>query len=314
MSLSLDKKRLTISISQVAPLIGLDNYNNFPRIVCEIWRRYNPEEFREYELKMKSTGKKLVNSSEMNDIWEIDTSLGTNITQQVKELNSNKEKSSQGMVKMQQQINTYINKQENLTTEQKDELSKKVCSITNKMHGVNNEDIILKEFCRLSEKSLQETQGWVEIPLFPTSGEISTDEIFNCDNIEWLVIGKYDGLTGENEVVEAKMRQKALFKKMRDYENVQLQLYLHAVQASQGYLIEAFTNKKGEMQIYTHEVAYNAEYVNEVILERLKSFTSFFKKFMENKEYKEELLIGDTKRHIYQIYEKDYLGIEPMDF
>ena len=26
-------KKLTISISQVAPLIGLDNYGNFPRVV-----------------------------------------------------------------------------------------------------------------------------------------------------------------------------------------------------------------------------------------------------------------------------------------
>ena len=46
-----DIKRIRLSISQVAPLIGLDNYGNFPRIVCEVWRRFNPEEFRELELQ-----------------------------------------------------------------------------------------------------------------------------------------------------------------------------------------------------------------------------------------------------------------------
>lgn len=57
------KKRITISISQVAPLIGLDNYGNFPRIVCELWRKFNPADFREFEIRMKSGGHTLANSA-----------------------------------------------------------------------------------------------------------------------------------------------------------------------------------------------------------------------------------------------------------
>jgi succinate dehydrogenase flavin-adding protein (antitoxin of CptAB toxin-antitoxin module) len=316
-------KRITLSISQIAPLIGIDNYNNFPKIFCEIWRRYNPEEFREYELKLKEEGNNnLANSSEMNDIWEIDMQFGTNLIQQVKTLNENKEKSSSEMVKIQDDITKYINKQNTLTDIQKNELTKKICSITNKNHGVNNEDTILKEFCYLTEKTLQKEQGWVEIPLINN----------NLGN--WIVIGKYDGITTENELVEAKMRQKALFKKMRDYENVQVQLYLHALTYKQAYLVECIsnnkTNKSGKaniktdsktdsktennMQLYIHEIQYDPEYVNEFILDRLKKFVNFFENIITNEQKKIELLKGDNKREIYKYYEEEFLGIIYNDF
>jgi len=300
---TLQLKRITLSISQIAPLIGMDNYNNFPRIFCEIWRKYNPNEFREFEIRMKDEGvRQLANANEMNDLWEIDNLLGTNIIQQVKELTSNKEKTSSQMVKTQEDIAKYINQQANLNAVQKEELSKKVCSITNKNHGVNNENAILAEFCRLSDKVLQQEQGWVEIPLL-------SDE-----NLDWVIIGKYDGITTEGELVEAKMRQKCLFKKMRDYENVQVQLYLHGLGFQQGYLVESFTNKKKEMQLYTHEIRYNEEYVSEIILERLKQFTKFFEMVMLDEQKKTDILKGDTKREIYKQYESEYLGIESIEF
>lgn len=305
-------KKLTLSISQIAPLIGMDNYNNFPRIFCDIWRRYNPDNFREYELRMKTEGNKIANASEMNDIWEIDNQFGTNIINQVKELNTNKDKTSGEMVKIQDNITTYINKQDTLNIAQKEDIIKKVCSITNKNHGVNNENAILAEFCRLSEKVLQQEQGWVEIPL------LSSNNIDGCidgidSSIEWVIIGKYDGITTENELVEAKMRQKGLFKKIRDYENVQVQLYLHGLGFQQCYLVEAFT-KKNAMQLYTHDIQYNEEYVKEIILERLKQFTKFFEMAMLDEKIKIDLLIGDCKRIVYKQYESEYLGIETIDF
>jgi hypothetical protein len=234
--------------------------------------------------------------------------LGTNIIQQVKELNSNKDKSSIQMVKNQDNIAKYINQQENLSAIQKEDIIKKVCSITNKNHGVNNENAILAEFCRLSDKILQQEQGWVDIPLL------------SSDSIDWIIIGKYDGITTENELVEAKMRQKGLFKKVRDYENVQVQLYLHGLGFQQCYLVESFTGKantktkKSEMQLYTHEIRYNEEYVNEIILDRLKQFIKFFEMIMLDEKQKINILKGDLKREIYKQYENEFLGIEPIEF
>jgi hypothetical protein len=289
--------RLNLSISQIAPLIGLDAYNNFPRILCELWRKYAPDDFKLFEVKLKSNGDNIATSNEYNDIWEMDEASGTNILQQVKELNAIKDKTSSDMTKKQDEISTYINLQTNLTDTQKLELTKKVCSITNKTHGITNEDSILNEFCRLSEKTIVGSNEWV-----------NSIYIGSAFNIEWFVIGKYDGITSDSELVEAKMRQKCLFKKVRDYENVQVQLYLHALKFEKAYLVESFTNKKGERNIYVNEINYDEDYVVNTIIERLKKMTQFFEVFIKNDEYKEELLKGDKTRKIYKIYENEYLS------
>ena len=307
-------KRLNLSISQIAPLIGLDAYNNFPRIVCEIWRKYNPDDFKLIESKLKDEKCQIATSNEYNDLWETDEASGTNILQQVKELNLIKDKSSNDMVKQQDVITKYINEQTHLTDFQKIDLSKKVCSITNKTHGITNEDSILNEFCRLSEKTITHTNQWVNSICIHKSNPDTDSQLNSQLTIEWYIIGKYDGITSDNELVEAKMRQKCLFKKVRDYENVQVQLYLHALEFENAFLVESYTNKKGEMNIYVNEIKYDSDYVNDTILDRLKKFTHFFETFIDNTEYKEALLKGDKDRKIYEIYEVDFLDIQEMDF
>lgn len=304
MSVSNILKRINISISNVAPLIGLDAYNNFPKIVCELWRRYDPNDFKTFETKLKSQGSNIATSNEFNDIWEIDEQFGTNILQQVKNLNNDKEKTSSDMVKTQDAIKTYIANQANIGQTEKEDLIKKVCSITNKSHGVCNEDSILAEFCRLCEKQIANTQGWVEMSLKNGS------KIPVC----WQLVGKYDGITTDNELVEAKMRQKCLFKKMRDYENVQVQLYLHMLKFEQGYLVESYKNKKGNTDLYVNEVKYDAEYVNDTIIERVNQFVDFFDNFIGDDKMKEELLSGDKSRYVFNCYKNEYLGIDKIDF
>jgi hypothetical protein len=327
----MSQKRLTISISQIAPLVGLDAYNNFPRIICEIWRKHDPQDFKIYETKLKDEGNQLATSNEMNDIWETDEALGTNLLQQVKNINSATDKTSNDMVSKQELIIKDINNNEKLAhldTKQKADLAQKVCSVTNKMHGINNEDTILAEFCRLSEKTISSSNEWVKSICVEKSSD-STNDSTNDNtndntnhNIEWVIIGKYDGITTDNELVEAKMRQKCLFKKVRDYENVQVQLYLHALQFEQAYLVESYTNKKNERNIYVNEIKYDEDYVVNTILERIKKFIKFYELFMikdttnnsTNNKIKEDLLKGDKNRKIYKMYETEFLGIEGVEF
>ena len=328
--MAINIKNITISISQIAPLVGLDKYKNFSRIFCELWRRNYPIEFKIYEDKLKNEGyKQLATSNEINDIWEADEALGTNILQQIKELNTNISKTSSYMVSKQESISKYINENNKfikLDTLEKQSLIQKVLSITNKTHGIINEDSILLEFSRLTEKTIKNTQGLVEIPLniiVNIENKLSTELSTQSNKkqlIKWSIIGKYDGITTDNELVEAKMRQKSVFKKIRDYENVQVQLYLHALKFDQAYLVESYTNKKNINSVYVNEVKYDETYVTEIILDRIHKFISFFTLLMDNhndcelSRMKETLLKGDKDRKIYQIYEREYIGIEEIDF
>ena len=309
----MSNKRLTISISQVAPLVGIDEYNNFPRIICEIWRKYNPEEFKIIETKLKAEKHQISTASDYNDIWEIDNEFGTNYLDQVKAINSNSDKSSNEMVQKQVEIIKQISDSKELNDMQKSNLSKKICSATNKSHGITNESSIWTEFCRLSEKTIVNTDQWVKqifIENLESSNTNATNDINDTNTkIEWCIIGKYDAITSDNELVEAKMRQNVLFKKVRNYENVQVQLYLHALEFEKAYLVESYKNKKNIMTMFVNEINYDSDYVNDVILDRLKSFIHFFEIFIENTDYKEALLKGDKDRKIYKIYEEQFLSI-----
>ena len=296
-------KNLTIAVSNIAPLIGLDAYNNFPRIICEIWKKYNPIDYNKCKDKLKLKGiTAIATSNELNDIWEADEAIGTKVTN----INNNKDKSSSDMVSQQNDILKEISKSTTLDAKQKEELSKKVCSVTNKMHGVNNEDAILEEFCRLSEKKIKDTQQWLNIQLPNISAAISTTSTISINNISWSIVGKYDGITTDNELVEAKMRQKCLFKKLRDYENVQIQLYMHALNITKAYLVESYTNKKNKNEIYVNETNYDEDYVRDIIINRVYKFIEFFDIFMGNEDYRESLLLGDKDRRIYTIYESSF--------
>jgi hypothetical protein len=291
----------------------------------------------------------------MNDIWEVDDQLGTNILEQVRTLNSNNDKTSSDMTKSQSIISEYITKQTELTEDKKAELIRKVCSITNKSHGVSNEDAILDEFCKLSGKTLQEMQGWVEIPLAEyganniISNVDSAGSVGGDIELEWVLIGKYDGITTDGELVEAKMRQKGLFKSMRDYENVQVQLYMHALGFQSGFLVEAFSKApkknasksktkciakekssanpnpntnpndkeieiptKTELIVYTHEVSYDSSYVNEIILARLAIFTKYFTGLMADTARKESILKSEPRE--WNKYLDEYIEIPQLDF
>jgi hypothetical protein len=172
----------------------------------------------------------------------------------------------------------------------------------------------------------------VEIPLssLGASNNMSgTDCADGTIELEWVLVGKYDGVTNEGELVEAKMRQKGLFKSMRDYENVQVQLYLHALGYQNGFLVEGFskaptkkkkadvkasaeTDTKAELVLYTHEVIYDSSYVKEIILARVVAFTKYFAGLMKDNLRKENILRSD--RSEWTKYLEEYLEVPQLEF
>lgn len=292
-------KEVRLSVSKIASLIGLDYYNNFVLICCEIWKKYDIEDYNMISEKIKLDGKKAIYLNDYDDMVEFDKMNGTNVMNQIDIVNNLMNKTSIDLKHNQVKIEKYIKKQD-IEEDEKNKIIKKMCSLTNKTHGINNENNIIKEFCKLSGKEIINTQGWIEI------------ELNNTEQCKWLIIGKYDGITKDNELIEAKMRQKYLFKNIRDYENIQVQLYLHGLKFNKAYLIEGYTNKNKEMQLYTHEINYNLDYINEFIIYRLNKFILFFNELMINDNMKMELLLGDNNHQITNYYNSNFLDI--IDF
>ena len=67
--------------------------------------------------------------------------------------------------------------------------------------------------------------------------KIIKDNIFRKRklNDNWYVGGKVDGITDNNEIIEIKNRMYKLFFKLRDYEKVQIYMYMFINNINKGY-------------------------------------------------------------------------------
>lgn len=289
-------KKVKIPVSQIAPLIGLDHYNNFPKVVCELWRKYDRQKFNEIEKDLQKKNVDIATDSEARRIVRQDIKNGTNIYQQTRNINT-KTGTSQELQEKQQKIIQDIEKNDNITKQQKEDLKKQVVSTTNKHHGINNEDNVLKMY--------EEEKNHKII-----SGQENMTYSFHIDDnsgIDWNLHGKYDGLTECGRLIEAKKRQKRLFKCLRDYEKVQIQTYLHMKQLQKGALVESYSSNQSR-SIYIIDVDYDKDYVEDVF-SKLVKFTTFFSEFINNEEWKNCILTGDKDKGIYNKYVTDYLNI-----
>lgn len=290
-------KKVKIPVSSIAPLLGLDHYNNFPKIVCELWRKYNRDEFNQLEKELQKKNIDIATDSEARRLVRADIKNGTNFYQQVKKINS-KVDNSQNLQVEQKKVIEQINKVQGIDSKKKEDMIKQVVSTTNKTHGINNENNVLSKY--EAESGLKITSGQENMVY-----KFSQDENIGID---WIIHGKYDGFTSCGKLIEAKKRQKGLFKKLRDYEKVQIQTYMYMKGVNKGSLVESYSSKNN-MTIHIIDVDYEEEYMQEFVISRLKKFTIFFKDFINNQEWRNELLMGDKKREIYNMYLKIYLNV-----
>lgn len=296
MSAATNLKKIKIPVSNIAPIIGFDHYGNFPKILCEIWRKYDRDTFNKLEKEMQAKEIDIATDSEARRIVRADAKNGTNLMSQIKQLNS-QTGTSEHLQKKQKVMIDQIRKTDSLSAEDQDNLIKQVVSTTNKYHGINNENTVLKKYEAQTGQIIKDGQQ----SLFYT---------FDKDNeigIEWQLHGKYDGLTECGRLIEAKKRQKGLFKTLRDYEKVQLQTYLHMKGVLKGSLVESYTTE-GEYHMHIIDVDYDKKYAEEFIIGRLKSFVKFFNCFTKNEDWKKEILMGDKKREIYTMFQKIYIN------
>lgn len=296
--MEIDKKlkKVKIPVSNIAPLIGYDHYHNFPKIVCELWRKYDRDTFNILEKSMQKKEIDIATDSEARRIVRADSKNGTNFMSQIKQINS-QTGTSERLQKKQKTVIEQIRKTDSLAKEDQEKLIKQVVSTTNKYHGINNERTVLKKYEAQTGQTIKD-------------GQQSIFFTFDQDNelgIEWQLHGKYDGMTECGRLIEAKKRQKCLFKTLRDYEKVQLQTYLHMKGVGKGSLVESYSTE-GECHMHIIDVDYDKKYVEEFIIDRLKGFAKFFNAFTKNESWKQEILLGDKKQEIYTMYQKTYIN------
>ena len=194
-----------------------------------------------------------------------------------------------------------LEKDGKIKEEQKQELLKQTESFINKTHGTLKEDSAVKIYENEYNVKLDTQQQYYKFLIKNTSEH------------SWFIGGKMDGIYRDpenpenNYVVEIKNRTKGFFNSLRDYEKIQIQLYLLLTGFKKAKLVEKYNNK-----IRITDINIENDYINDII-EYLDIFILNISKFW--KDFKSKLSYLDMdqsqkQKFLNKLYINDIVKLQ----
>ena len=329
----MNRKQIFLNISEIASFIGKNPYDcvtPFERL----WKRSDSEEYnrmlnemklslldselaketlkmkkenltveleskkiteRQYKLKVKEIEQKeLKNKVIIKSLSQKVDSVNLTKAEQVEKVLGKDVIASIKNVKMdtsskRELTNKIIEERDDLSEESKKQLLKNTENVINTTHGTITEDPAIIQFEKKFNVKLDTSQKYYK-----------QEVKFENSSYIWYIGGKVDGLYLDKDpeksyVVEVKSRTKGFFSSLRDYEKVQIQLYIWMLNLKQAKLVEHY-NKKIKIT-----VVYRDDEFIEDILESLSIFTKNVEgKFMNNTKLKKEYLNkSDNEKKVF---------------
>lgn len=299
-------KNIYLNISDISSLIGYSSYdiikpferlwkrsdqesferllNNMNSKILNSEKKIHEMDYQKTELKIKLENKKLTKRQFTNEMLKVENlekenqKIIENVSSKVDKLTLSNEKyiekflgdsfiKNTSVIDKTNKFNEIKNNN-SISEKIKDELLKKTDNIINTTHGITKEDTVIEQFEKKFNVKLDVSQEYYK--------KLLKDNYF--------IGGKVDGLLKDQYIVEVKNRVRGFFNTVRDYENVQIQLYLYILDLDEAKLVECYNEKMRITVIYK-----NIEFINE-ILESLNIFIDIFKEFLLNESKKEEYI------------------------
>ena len=229
-------ERIVLKASEVAAIIGRNPYKPSDEIRDEMWKRYWPDTF---------TGQTKVDKA-----W---TALRTS-SQAIKVLEDAaavKTKSSDEAEAVFVQARTKIENDEKLTDAQKVDVIEHIRSKVYTGHGTRSEDKTSDKVAIDEGVKLVKDNCFYNLP------------VCEIENYKFQIVGKIDRIEerpdGSKVLVEIKNRTKRLFRKVPDYEYVQVQTYLQMLNLERARLVEQFNSQVASHDIERDDVFWSQE-------------------------------------------------------
>ena len=237
-------KKVIIGASSVASAIGINQYKKPQELIEELWKKYSPQTFRSKTKEEEAL--ELLNSSAT--------------TKQI--LKSAESFKSEASVDVQQETRKLFQQIERSGLAPQDILKAKdhIKKTLYTNHGTRN------------EKKTADT----DVVDLIEDDTFYTFDICEIEGTKYQVVGRIDRLQinddGSRTLVEIKNRARGLFNKVRDYEEVQCQTYLHMLKDIEYCrLIEQYNDEKKSYLIQRDDEKWNHE-----IAPKLQNFCEHF--------------------------------------
>lgn len=229
--------RVVIKASDVAAIIGRNPYKPQAEVRADIWKKYWPESFTGLTKKDKAWGA-LNSSSEAISVLEEAAAVKTT--------------SSTEAENVFQMARAKIEVDEKLTNEQKFDVIEHIRSRVYTGHGTRSEDRTSEKMESEENVILKKDNSFYRIP------------ICEIGEFDFEIVGKIDRVQeqpdGSRVLVEIKNRTKRLFKKVPEYEYIQVQTYLQMLNLENARLVEQFNS-----QIMSHDIRRDDVFWKKVI-------------------------------------------------
>lgn len=277
-------RNINISVTDLAPICGMDHYNNFSKVVCKIWKQLDNVGFKTIEAECRKRGRSLGNDGFIQKVrlLEQNNKLEPNsIVNKIVSINQKRFMSSKCLVEAQQTVLKDINSLD-INDKDKEDLKSLVQSASNTVYGSRNEMGGIEIFTKETGESINCKQTKFIYPFY-------TD---TTKNIQWNLIGKIDGLTNTGNIVEVKNRQKELFNIVRDYEMCQIQSYLHMSDSTNAYLVEVLKKGGQGNDFNIIKVAKDPLYFQDNISMYLNKFVKYMSNLVWGKDVDESLRLA----------------------
>ena len=236
--------RVVIKASDVAAICGLNRYKPRAEVFDELWKKYSPETFTG-QTKRDRAEAALGASGEAQEVLKAALSVEA--------------KNSTEVQTIFEEARTKVNLDPKLSTEQKAEVIEHLRSKVYTTHGTRAEDKTSAKVETDTGIRLLKDDAFYNLP------------VCTLGDVNFVVTGRIDRLEeqpdGSRVLVEIKNRTNRLFRRVVEYEMVQVQVYLQMLGLVRARLVEQYNN-----QVLSHSIDRDEEFWTNIIQPRLEAF------------------------------------------
>jgi predicted phage-related endonuclease len=229
-------RRVTIKASDVAACIGLNPFKPSTEVRDDLWKKYWPETFMG-RTKREEAQEVLGRSANSQKVLEKAVAFKAKNSTEVQ---SNYEKAKKEI------------ENGDLSPEDREKVIEYLRSSCYTTYGTRSEDKTAEKITEDTGVTLLRDNAIYTLPLLETE-----------DGTTFFVTGKVDRIEvdtdGRRTLIEIKNRTRGLFNKVREYENVQIQVYLRMLGLTRAKLIEQYNNTTNTNTITRDEEIWDNE-------------------------------------------------------
>jgi len=218
--------RVVIKASDVAAVVGLNPYKPADEVRDEIWKKNWPDTFTgrtKQDLAAEALGRSAASRKVLSEALSVKAANST-------EAQTNFEAAR-----------AKVEADVTLTPEDRTKIVEHLRSRCYTTHGTRSEDKTAVKVEADTGATLVRDNAFYNLT------------VLEIDDVQYVITGKVDrievGADGSRTLVEIKNRTRGFFRSLRDYENVQVQVYLQMLGLTKAKLIEQYNSATNTIEV-----------------------------------------------------------------